>query len=70
MQEGSIPSMVIGFVALLLVLFYIRVVHSKLSGFGNRKEVLMTENQNIGVRSVLDTIWAVGAGYLAGALPT
>lgn len=68
--EGSIPSLVAGLMA-FVVLVLVRVALTKPSGLGNHKEVTpMTENRKTGMRSVLETIWAVGVGYLAGVLPT
>ncbi len=68
-QEGSIPSMVAGLMV-FLALSVIPIGVSQLSGQRNQEEVPMTETHNTVVCSVLDTVRALGLGYLVGALPT
>lgn len=71
MLGGSIPPLVAGLTA-LLILVIVRVIF-RLEGLRTYvEEVPMfgNQNQNAVIRSVLDTIWAVGVGYLTGVLPT
>ena len=69
--EGSIPSSVISLGALFTLLVTVHLTFSKLSRLGISKYKVMAENEpKTIIRSVLETIWAVGTGYLVGVLPT
>ncbi len=68
-QEGSIPSMVAGLMVFLII-SAIPLAVSCPSSQRNTEEVPMTETRNAVVCSVLDTLRALGLGYLGGALPT
>lgn len=68
-QEGSIPSMVAGLMVFLTI-SAIPLAVSWPSSQRNNEEVPMTETRNAVVHSVLDTLRALGLGYLGSALPT
>lgn len=71
-QGGSNPPLVAGLTA-LLILVIVRVAVFKFEDLRTyNEEVPMSgnQNQNTVIRSVLDTIWAVGVGCLTGVLPT
>lgn len=71
-MEGSIPSAILGS-ALLFALAVVKYTSLWLSTRHNTNvtEVEpMTKNNGFGWFSMLETIWSVGTGIVAGALPT
>jgi hypothetical protein len=55
-----------GFVAVFASLKYLVVI---LTDWKRRKELPMRQALKRGVRSVLETIWAIGTSYIAAGLP-
>ncbi len=65
--DGSIPLLVTGHAAIFLILVVIQIL---LSNFrGKKEEPSMNRNHSTVVPSGLETLWAVGTGYLGGSLP-
>lgn len=70
--QGSIPWTIVGLIALFLIAFA-RSASNKLSGLTSSKEVPYMRQQKQHLKLVgfpiLDTLWAIGVGIAAGALP-
>jgi hypothetical protein len=72
-ERGSIPLMLVCLLALFST-FYIRLASLKLSvqSRSKKEDSLMRQKTNqfsLVVYAVLETIWAIGASGIAGALP-
>ncbi len=73
--QGSFPWMCVGFIALIFVLLrYLSIRLASTTTVDKNKEVPMGQtllaNTYTFFSSLLETVWAIGVGYIAGHLST
>jgi len=72
---GSIPYMLVGFIAFLIVLRVLSlklvlVVNCNIKEKGNRMKKTKEKTPHIVTSSILETGWAIGVGSIVGQLAT